>query len=447
MADYPGEFNFGGLGYNNSIHDPTTDGNFTNADDAHQRQPEAAPSAAGDMLKQLMQQCLAYHEKQQQEKVPEPPPREYPPPQAYQSSPFLLDPSHDNAYSPTSNDGFQNHSQGVGEEYHPASIVPQPMESHIQKNNGSNQELVSSSSPLSTHQKHDIEKFVQEGRSRANAILEKFQQLTRDHGVTQPPPLQASSSSGLLVPSASATDWESQAASEYRIKRERFLESEKKRKNKFLIKNWEYVSRRNDRKLQQQLHQLEQAKEWEDQVQDQYRKVLELRKERLLGGNKHNKNNTNTNKLSSQAGIGTSKRKRVEQEKHREGHTPLASGQDKSAALYLSGMPTDGSVSEALLHKLFSGYGTIRKIHVYKNKKTGAFKGDALIVYEVQKLEEIGPLLQSVCSQVSVSQTHIEFTYFHVACLIQWVGNSMRIYLCSWHTPNISIALMDLCCR
>ena len=103
--------------------------------------------------------------------------------------------------------------------------------------------------------------------------------------------------------------------------------------------------------------------------------------------------------MTTQAGIGTTKRKRVEKEKNRTGNVPLADHLDPTVSIYLSGLPVDGSIAEGFIGRLFSSYGTIKNVHFYRHKPTGELKGDGLLLFE-SKPKDKERLLQSVCSQV-----------------------------------------------
>lgn len=328
-AEYPEGMVCRGLGYSPSVPNTDADATGTNGENHD----------SSLLVKDLMRQCLEYHEQQQPERQV-----------GYQS----------------------NNRRNVPEtiQFPSQADNPQP---EIGK----------------------IHLSVEEGRARANAILAKFQQLTRDHGVVeadQPPIAGPNAAVGIEgVPLITAPV----AAEVFREKREKFFVQEAKRKNIFFVKNLEYVARREARRLQNHMVQLDEARQWEDQVQDQYRQVLVERKKRLLGGGNGDKG------MVTQAGIGTAKRKRVEKEKKRAGNVPASRHLQESLSLsfYLTGIPLDGSLSEHFIHQLFCSYGKIRKVHFYRNKVSGQLKGDALVVYDI-KPKERDAILRNVCSQV-----------------------------------------------
>ena len=342
---------FGGLGYSEN------DGQ-THQQDAN----SGAGAVAGDMLKQLMQQCLAYHEQQQQE---QPQPQLNLPIQGSQNQNYG---TKNDLHRDDGPYGFKAGGEERMQELSKKNSNEPGMPQTIIVNNNSHQDP-----PVG-----NLQSVVEEGRSRANAILEKFQQLTREHGVVGE------------VQQKGDTDEAFTAPSEFRKKREKFFEKENERKHNFLLKNLEYVGNRQTQRLQHTLSQLDEAKKYEHQMEGHYRAVIEHRKERL----------SKSKNMNSEAGIGTAKRQRVECEKTRKGHAPLSNvAPENSLAIYLSGLPTDGSFQEDILHQLFRSYGKIQKIHPYRNKPTGELKGDALVIYQVKKGEE-DELLRTVCSQV-----------------------------------------------
>lgn len=356
---------FGGLGYSSSTQQEESSATL-NAASTNANEGSKDQDVAGDMLKNLMQQCLDYHHDQQ-----------------HHHPQLELHPQHANnaeADLPTTIE-------------FPTTVT---MEQQNQQPTGR------------------LHQSAEEGRSRANAILAKFQQLTRDHGgdgdgggLVSTEPLEPSDAELDGIPLSNLNTSSSiLAASEFREKRENCMAKENLRKQAFLIKNFEYVARRDARRLQKYTAQINEAKQWEDQVQNQYRQVLEERKKKLL-----NENGSGGGKnMTTQAGIGTNTRKRAEKEKHRTGNVPLSKHleQDSSVSVYLSGIPKAGSVSEDLILQLFASYGTIRKVHFYRHKGNGGqLKGDGLVVYELDKSKtpkerdnDKNVLLQSVCSQV-----------------------------------------------
>ena len=103
--------------------------------------------------------------------------------------------------------------------------------------------------------------------------------------------------------------------------------------------------------------------------------------------------------LHSTAGIGTQDRVLAEQRRKQ----VISKKSDDSVAIYVNGIPTDGSMTQDTLRELFRHFGTLRKVHLYVNKQTGELKGDALIIYQLHgQDQQRQELLDTVCSQVRV---------------------------------------------
>ena len=74
-----------------------------------------------------------------------------------------------------------------------------------------------------------------------------------------------------------------------------------------------------------------------------------------------------------------------------------------TVAIYVSGLPV-ATVDEALMRQLFGAYGTISKVHLYRDKLSGRWKGDGLVVYKVDDATQMRDLVVTVCGQVSQNQ-------------------------------------------
>jgi uncharacterized protein YggU (UPF0235/DUF167 family) len=174
-----------------------------------------------------------------------------------------------------------------------------------------------------------------------------------------------------------------------------------------MIKNLEYVAKAEDERLKEKLLQVHQTQEYHSKLEAHHQQSLQLRLQHL-GKRPLTPSTTSTTAmtplLSTQAGIGTQQRQRVE-EKRRKTHLAATTLSRGTVAIYVSQLPTDGSANEDLLRALFGSLGySLRKVHFYTNKETGELKGDALIVYELPPNEDRNTLTTAVCSQVRTSQ-------------------------------------------
>ncbi|KAG7354147.1 RNA recognition motif containing protein [Nitzschia inconspicua] len=240
-----------------------------------------------------------------------------------------------------------------------------------------------------------LEAEAQSARIRAMEIVRKFQTTTSHH-----PPFGTSSGMTITVPKYNTPDnivSTRETAAELKRKRDACLEKLKQREHRALVKNLEYLARVEEDRLQQRLEQIEQAKAYEQQVNENYQS---FHNQRQRQGGKYNNNNNNNNLnnfvvSTSQAGIGTEQRQKVEDKRKRSTHVSTMD----SVAIYVANLPA--SADEALLQNLFGCHGSIRKLHFYVDKTTGRPKGDALVIYSLPEEHSKSALLDSVCSQLN----------------------------------------------
>lgn len=152
---------------------------------------------------------------------------------------------------------------------------------------------------------------------------------------------------------------------------------------------------------------LVQQQEAEQVANQQYQEMLNARKRKLAGT------------AAIKAGIGTkSQRKKQQESKQRCSNTLRDESKSKSVALYLTGLPKDGSTGETLIRQLFETYGEIQKVHFYKDKQSGNLKGDALVIFQVNAEENEEKFVQMVSSQVRM------------------FGRFFMLWSCEWSEPD-----------
>jgi hypothetical protein len=151
-----------------------------------------------------------------------------------------------------------------------------------------------------------------------------------------------------------------------------------------MLKTLDYIACKEENRLKQQLVQLEQTKRLEEHLHQQHALHLQHRKDQQAV------------LLQTKAGIGTLQRQKEEKQKYRKGH---AVSQELSASVYFSGLPS--TASEDFVRNLFGSYGTIRRVILYRHKRTNELKGDALVIYSVNKEMAKSEILNAVCLQVS----------------------------------------------
>lgn len=305
---------------------------FSHGGGENEATPTSTPSNTADsLMKHYLQQCLEFHDEQQQQHEIE------------TSAPQFVIAQHPPAPPPIPAEAPPPYSDGEP----PTSITVVTTE---QKTSATS----SVSDPLS-------HPSAQEAVAKAQAIVQKFQQQQHQFPPMQPHDEHASSS-------------------DYRYRRQQQLEKEQERLHKATLKNFAYVAKREEARLQQQLAQLQETRVLEQQLHQQQASMLQNRQ------------------ALSKAGIGTARRQALEEQKKRKGNVAKMND-DLSVAIYVSGLPT--TITEDFLKQLFESYGAMRRVHLYRDKQTGELKGDALVVYNVRKVTEKQDILDAACSQVS----------------------------------------------
>jgi len=209
-------------------------------------------------------------------------------------------------------------------------------------------------------------------------------------------------------------------------RRRECLDWHEERKKRALIKNLEYVARLEEERLLLQMDQVQQVKSLEQQIDERYHQRLESRlRSRQKNNNIDGSNTINT----SGAGIGTKQRRKAEKQRKRAtlpaslrknnnntnkkasdhyggGHD---GGGSRSVAIYVSNLPTDGSVGDETIRALFGSYGSLRKVHFYVDRTTGKRKNDALVIYSLDDAEDEASFTESICSQVCTQHNRREW--------------------------------------
>ena len=185
----------------------------------------------------------------------------------------------------------------------------------------------------------------------------------------------------------------------YRQQREQGLAQEAKRRRMATLKNFEYLTKQHERKLHLLNFQIEQRQVMEHHVQAAQLAARQQRQDRLL--------------------------QQQQSRPHPDERTSASVSMfDKTipaqttVALYISGLPTESTSVEAdqfgsvpqpadsmttMLTSLFAEFGSLKKIHLYRDKQTGQLKGDGLIVY--RWTNDAGQcrheFVQRICAEVS----------------------------------------------
>jgi RNA recognition motif. (a.k.a. RRM, RBD, or RNP domain) len=240
--------------------------------------------------------------------------------------------------------------------------------------------MLHTESSLEANALEDSQKQIQQAQERAQAILMRFQQQQ----------------SALLLPGLTLTEEEATAVAAspavFAEQRRVGLERENKRKHLAMLKNFEYLLHKGRSQEAQYQAQIQQAADHEHLAAERYQRQLEERKQRLQGGSQSFDTLNRKKKKSKLNEPKYSKREILDSM--------------TTVALYVSGLSSSSSseanCDDVLLRQLFGAYGTIAKVHLYRDKQTGRAKGDGLIVYQLPHSNSHAPqdLVHTVCSQV-----------------------------------------------
>lgn len=392
--------------------------------------PNLDPSGLQTTVDALMQQCLSYHKEQellrhqQMEAVSA-------------SSHFVhsLRPDDDNVGTRTKK--MEPVGVGVGQSGDPIgdrnTRCTNDVETTTTSNSGSKSTDENGALQLKLNDE-DSRREIEEGRARATAIAARFAQQQ------QPPPQHPQATwvhaLSALAPNNLAPNIDSigdggaifVSPAMFAEQRRVSLAREAERNRMALLKNWDYLllkiekSSSSNNNSAAELYDLIEATAARDvAAQHRYSLQLQQRKARLM---KYYYNTTTGENVATATLPDPRKRKRK-----RIAANPSSDEKARNTvAIYVAGLPTvesnnmedtgDGCKDhdesadlESLVRQLFGGYGTIVKVHLYREKShRQRIKGDCLIVYKYRadvndhdnKALQSSSLVETVCMQVSV---------------------------------------------
>ena len=207
------------------------------------------------------------------------------------------------------------------------------------------------------------------------------------------------------------------ADNSYDHKRREYFTKERIKLDKFRLKNLEYVIKHDEMELRRHVDGMNQITSFEEKqsIQLEYAKQQQI--ERQMKLEQRGQHTTQTIMMNaSGGGIGSKDQQRAERVRKRQcierGTSHVKNSNDVPAgrrrnSLYITNLPTDGSTTERILHSLFSSYGRLDRVTMYRHRSTGDLKGDGLIVFGRDALEAYdktgadGDLIDNVCMQVS----------------------------------------------
>lgn len=234
-----------------------------------------------------------------------------------------------------------------------------------------------------------LDSLIEAARARARAVLAQFNQ-TGDLPLTSGKcKIENDENNKTSDPELSFQPATQHPPHYYAQQREIGLQREEQRKHRALIKNLEYVSHKESVRIGMLQAAQDQVAQWERIGQQLYQKNLAIRREQLLIQKGHGRKHIDSHRKP--------KRPRSNAQ-----NQPLERNSAMTVSIYVSGFPVSGpdAVSEDSARQLFGAYGEIARVHVYRDNRTQALKGDGLIVYSVDEQDDIPSFLASVCGQV-----------------------------------------------
>jgi hypothetical protein len=214
----------------------------------------------------------------------------------------------------------------------------------------------------------------------------------------------------------------------YLEKRQAHFLKERNKLDKFRLKNLEYVIKHDERELRHHVDCMNQITAFEEKqsIQLELAKQQQIQRQMKLEQRQQLKTQTSMMNASG-GGIGSKDQQNAERVRKREHLEQGTSNVTKKSnhessrvatqrnSLYLTNLPTDGSTTERMLHSLFSSYGRLDRVTMYRHRSTGELKGDGLIVFGRDALDaynktgDNGDLVDAVCLQVSVMTSYVHF--------------------------------------
>jgi hypothetical protein len=193
--------------------------------------------------------------------------------------------------------------------------------------------------------------------------------------------------------------------------RHQYFQQERNKLQLFTLKNLEYIMKQEENELRRHVTVMNEVVAYEEQQDVQLQLRQEQQKQYQLT-QRHRQEQREIIGIMNEGGggIGSMEQRRAERARRKrhqnnstynsDHHHHRASNADASSSqhgknnnemrtsLYLTNLPTDGSTTERTLRSLFGSYGRLDRVTMYRHRDTGMLKGDGLIVFGRDAVEE-----------------------------------------------------------
>ncbi|KAK1744346.1 hypothetical protein QTG54_004879 [Skeletonema marinoi] len=179
----------------------------------------------------------------------------------------------------------------------------------------------------------------------------------------------------------------------YAQKRQQHFQTEQLKLQTYTLKNLDYILKHDETQLRSHVECMNEMTEWGDRqgLQLQLIRQRQLEREQKREQQKQQRQQREVEQKSG-GGIGSKDQRYLERiRKRRQLDTTAVANpqqqqqqqQQQRTSIYLTNLPTDGSINERTLRSLFCVYGQLDRVTMYRNRSTGELKGDGLIVFGV----------------------------------------------------------------
>ena len=207
----------------------------------------------------------------------------------------------------------------------------------------------------------------------------------------------------------------------YAQKRQQHFQNEHRKLQTYRLKNLEYIMKKEESELRSHVECMNEMTAWgERQSLHQQRQQIVMKEQQERKEQREMERQQRQLQMKVGGGIGSNDQRHVEvirkrqlqhpnQQQQRQ-ETPVSTTTPARTSIYLTNLPTDGSITERTLGSLFCTYGRLDRVTMYRDRSSGELKGDGLIVFgrdaiaataAAQNRGDAADLVDIVCSQMN----------------------------------------------